>query len=370
MYLIKQIIAIILSIFEIISPFVVQVFTNSGKSMMYEWSTSMEFTESHYIEIDKHPDEDFKILNLTDIQIYDDDIYHKDGIGEDCLALVSQTIEDQKPDLITVSGDSFCSTLSTLKLIKLIDSYEIPWAPILGNHDGGNVGKWVFWAAWHLSKAKYSLFEFGPEGMGYGNYIINITENGNIIHSLYLMDTHNTTVDYIVEGEIIPGYDHLWENQIAWYEWAVQGNERLAGHPVQSTVILHGSLYEQKVAWQNVATDEKTPDAPLGNLKPEYSHVVSGHSGEYGGYPPISNGFFDKVKELGSTKDIITGHDHLNDYSIIYEGVRLTYALKTGNGDYYREDMLGATVYTINSEGQTHIGHVYYTFSNGMWITR
>ena len=370
MFSIKQIIAIVLSVFKIITPFMAQAFTNNGESLMYEWSISMEFTESHYVEIKKTPGEDFKILNLTDIHIYDNDIYHKGGIGKDCLALVSQTIEDQKPDLITVSGDSFCSTLSTLELIKLLDSYEIPWAPILGNHDGGNVGKWVFWVAWHLSKAKYSLFEFGPTGMGYGNYIINITENGNVIHSLYMMNTHNTMVDYIVGGETIPGYDHLWENQIAWYEWAIQGNERLAGHPVQSTVILHGSLYEQGIAWRYVATDEQNLDAPLGKLDPAYSDIVTGHCGEIGGYPLIANGFFEKVKELGSTKDIITGHDHLNDYSILYQGVRLTYALKTGRSGYWRDDMIGATVYTINSQGETHIEHVYYTFSDSKWITQ
>ena len=162
MYLIKQILALILSLFKIVTPFIVQPFTNSGEVLMYEWSPTTEFTQSHSIEIEKAPDRDFKILNITDVQVYDDEIYCKDGSGEKSLALVSKVIEDHQPDLITVSGDSFCSTLSSLKTIKLLDSYKIPWAPVLGNHDGGNAGEWQFWIAWHLSKAKYSLFEFGP----------------------------------------------------------------------------------------------------------------------------------------------------------------------------------------------------------------
>ena len=367
MFTFKQFIAIVLSLFKIITPFIADLFTGGGESLMYEWTSDLEFSECHYIEIKKDPDADFRILNITDVQIYDDQLYMKDGIGCDMYTLVSRVIEDHKPDLITISGDTFCSTLSTLQLIKLIDSYEIPWAPVMGNHDGGNIGKWRFWAAWHLSKAKYSLFEFGPKGMGYGNYIINITENDEVIHSLYMMDTHVDT-DYIVAGKTVTSYDHLWQNQIEWYEWAVRGNEKLAGHPIQSTVIIHGSLYEQKIAWLSVATDEKTPDAPLGTLDPQYSDIVFGHCGEYGGYPPISNGFFDKVKELGSTKDIITAHDHMNDYSILYEGVRLSYALHTGFADDHRFDMMGATVYTINSEGKTDIRHSYYSFADGEWI--
>ena len=32
------------------------------------------------------------------------------------------------------------------------------------------------------------------------------------------------------------------------------------------------------------------------------------------------------MKSLGSTKAIFCGHDHLNDFSVLYEGVRYTYS--------------------------------------------
>ena len=167
------------------------------------------------------------------------------------------------------------------------------------------------------------------------------------------------------------GYDHLWDNQIAWYEWAVRGNETLAGHPIQSTVIMHIPVYEYKEAWVSVA-DKKTKEkgAPFGYLDPKYADIASGHSGVYGGYPHVTNGFFDKVRELGSTKDIIVGHDHKNDYSVLYKGVRLSYGLHTGFGDHYRDDMLGATLYTVDSSGETTIRHSYYSYVDGEWIPR
>ena len=122
---IKQILALILSFYKILFPFAVDAFTNSGDKLMYEWSADMEFTEEYFIELEKAPDRDFKILNLTDIQVYDDELYHEseNGIGHDCLAIVKKVIEDEQPDLITVSGDSFCSTLSTLETIEVIDAF-------------------------------------------------------------------------------------------------------------------------------------------------------------------------------------------------------------------------------------------------------
>ena len=364
----RQIIALILALFQIATPFVADKITDGGRTLMYDWSESLEFTDEYFTVLEKSPERDYKILNISDVQVYDDQIY-TDGVGDKCLDLVRRVIEAEKPDLITVSGDTFCSTLATLRMIELIDSYGIPWAPIMGNHDGGNVGEWLFYTAWHLERAEHSLFEYGPKDMGYGNYILNITENGSVIHTLYMMDTHINRY-YTVDGNEIYGYDHLWDNQIAWYEWAVRGNEALAGHPIQSTVIYHAPNYEYLTAWLKVSDHKKTADAPLGSLDPKYADIASGHSGEYGGYPEVNNGFFDKVKELGSTKDIIAGHDHMNDYSILYEGVRLSYALHTGIIDDTREDMIGATVYTVNSQGETDIHHIYYSYVDGEWIPR
>ena len=132
----KQIVALVLSVFEIITPVAVSLTTSSGQSLSYEWSEELEFTEEHYTEIEKTPEEDFRILNLSDIQLYDNEIYDESLIEHQTLGLVAKAIEDAEPDLITISGDSFCSTLATLEIIDLIDSYGIPWAPVLGNHDG------------------------------------------------------------------------------------------------------------------------------------------------------------------------------------------------------------------------------------------
>ena len=82
---------------------------------------------------------------------------------------------------------------------------------------------------------------------------------------------------------------------------------------------------------------------------------------------PVNNGFFDVVKELGSTKHMIAGHDHDNDYSIVYEGIRLTYAVKVGRGCYFTEDMMGGTTLTIGSDPEGTINQLYYAEKDGVW---
>jgi hypothetical protein len=39
--------------------------------------------------------------------------------------------------------------------------------------------------------------------------------------------------------------------------------------------------------------------------------------------------------ELGSTKAIFCGHDHLNDFSVTYKGIRLTYGKSIDYLAYY-----------------------------------
>ena len=59
--------------------------------------------------------------------------------------------------------------------------------------------------------------------------------------------------------------------------------------------------------------------------------------------------FWNYIKSQGSTKAIFVGHDHINDSSIEYEGIRLTYGAKVGTYDYH--DQQGANKITINDDG-------------------
>ena len=70
-------------------------------------------------------------------------------------------------------------------------------------------------------------------------------------------------------------------------------------------------------------------------------------------------GAFDAIKELGSTKHIIAGHDHVNSFVIRYEGVRFIQGLKTGAGCYWNQELNGGTVLTVTKDGITDVRHEY-----------
>ena len=73
----------------------------------------------------------------------------------------------------------------------------------------------------------------------------------------------------------------------------------------------------------------------------------------------MDNGFFALMQAMGSTEHFIVGHDHTNNYSVMYEGIRLTYALKTGAGCYWNKRLNGGTTITVGSDGHATVAHEY-----------
>ena len=345
----KLIVAFFLTFSMTVAPFV-GVLRPGGKNAYFEdWSASQAFTADYAVRMDKKPDKDFVILNVTDLQMMSDEAIGR--IGAQVKATIDKLVEETKPDLITVTGDNAWRLLAYNETIRMLDSYGIPWAPVMGNHDGqGCPGE--FWCAYNFYKAKNCLFKFGPKDMGYGNYIIHIYENGAIVHTLFMMDTHSDLDDGgNINGAKGSGYDHLWENQMEWYTWAVNGTNALAGHPVESTVYFHIPLCEYNDAW-DMATED-------GKFKAEYADTCFGDKGESVCCPPANNGFFNLMLRLGSTKNVVVGHDHVNSYSVVYKGIRLTYGLKTGEACYWEPGRSGGTTVTVGDGGVATVAHHY-----------
>lgn len=332
-------IAMMLMLPQILTPMFAQLI--HGEDYFFEdWSAEQTFTRDYAYEIEKDPNKDFVILNITDVQLNNCDAYGPKG--KLATSIINELVEECKPDLITMTGDNAWCTSAYLKIIKDLDATGIPWAPVMGNHDGQGIPS-EFWAAYLMANAKNSLFKMGPKDMGYGNYIINVTENGHIVHTLFMMDTHDNVPK---EGNINgtgSSYDHLWENQIAWYEWAVKGIAAIEGKTVESSVYFHIPPFEAREAFTTLL-DEPTS---WGETR----------EGIYS--PDACNGFFELCKELGSTKNMIFGHDHSNNASAVMDGIRLTYGLKCGSGCYWEEDMSGGTTITVSSDGSAVVEHHY-----------
>ncbi len=317
----------------------------NGEEYFYEWNCNLPFSSEIYVsEIEKDPEKDFVILNFADIQCHDAEAYSE--VGEFYEETINKLIEKTNCDLITLTGDNAFDPFAYLRLINFIEKYNIPWAPVMGNADHtGLVSE--FWAAYRLSEAKNCLFECGPEGMGYGNYIINITENGKPIHTLFMMDTHHE--DEMQQGS----YDHFYNSQIEWYKWAVKGIEKENGKIVPSSIFMHIPVPEYLDAWNSVYDSETCQLLPPYDSEPfcKYQEEI--------GAPKFNSGFFDLCRDLGSTKNIICGHEHTNCFAIDYKGINLVYAMKTGYGCYWEHKTHGGTTLTVKSSGETKINQHY-----------
>lgn len=311
----------------------------AGRARTEIWAYGDEYNVEDVARVKKTEGEDFKILLFTDLQLW-----ASVGDNKETYRIMDELVEKVQPDLIVLPGDNVSgidTDILTLSLIKKMESYGIPWAPVFGNHDDeGNAD--LSWQGDKFEEAENCLFSHGPTNLyGDGNYFVNIWEGDEVVYSLALMD-NGRYYDYgDVEKEIYIGYE-----QIAWFEWNINGVKKATGKEVPSMVFSHFALPEFAEAVQKYCKQ--------GNDGRYYvpEDMGSGSCAYIPGVAPVNSGFFDKAKALGTTH-IFCGHDHENDASILFEDVVLTYGLKTGPSPVFWNDALqyGGTVITIGDKG-------------------
>lgn len=253
--------------------------------------------------------------------------------------LMDTLVSENQPDLIILLGDQ-CLTPFNIRayehLIERMDSYKIPWAPLFGNHDGEGKATKQYLAEL-LADSDYCLFQYGPNNIdSVGNYFINISKDGNFVYTIFLMDSD------VKKGS---NYMPITQGQLDWYEWAVKGITAYFGRIIPSALMRHIPLIEYATAY----------DAAVLN-----NTVIYGERREEESPPYINSKMFEKIKALQSTKGVFCGHDHLNDYSVIYEGIRLSYSVSSGFGSYGDNNIKGGTLLKIKSSGETEQSRVFY----------
>ena len=309
--------------------------------------------------LNKEKNKDFKILQITDIQIIDpnqrcyderlskESILRYQDINECVFNKLKKLIEDVKPDYIISTGDNVYGEFDLSgemfkKFVEFMDSFNIPWSFINGNHDGEtdieynsimyHCGIGMKWQGEYATKnTKNLLFELGDEKMGYGNYTVTLLEDGKPLYNFIFMDTHGA------RGIEEAGIN---ECQMKWYKEKILENKM-----ADSLLFIHIPLFEYMEAAIKYYGSELCfiSDGTKKNERGDFGQnleklcVFDSHN------------FFSLMKELGSTKYVFCGHDHVNNSSILYDGIRLTYGMKMGIYDYHK--MQGGTLITINENG-------------------
>ncbi len=319
-------------------------------------------------KLDKKKDKDFKILNLTDIQIYEKDI--RENSDELCFLqkTVDELVSRTCPDLITVSGDitngdGYLWQDVYRFFAEYMNGFGIPWTVVWGNHDNQG-GKENISAVVDMYM-QYSgfIYDSGDPELGNGNFVISIEEGGAPVSALIMMDSHDRTP----HRDKADAWARLNDRQLVWYREQVEHLTDLGCK--SNAVILHIPIYAYRDAYDAAATDKlkELSDARKITFSesclPEYWN--DGYKDSYGlKFENICSylddeGLMDIIDELGKTKLVLCGHDHINSFSIKYRGVELMYSLKTGKGCYYNQQMNGGTVITINSAGDIKAEHLF-----------
>ena len=249
----------------------------------------------------------------------------------------------------------------------MLEKYKCPWAVVFGNHDHDGGIDVLDKAIEFLQGFEHFTYENGPNELGRGNYIINISDGEKIIHSLFMMDTHDR-VPYIKEnGDEVKAWGKLTHEQLDWYREKVTEVKALGSQ--ESTLIIHIPIYAYNYAWDSAFNKEYDPKSITPEQSSDPKYWNEGYKDSFGvkyenaSTYPTDDGVFDIIKELEHTKNILAGHSHIDNYSIVYEGVRLTFALKTTTGSYYDPLLNGGTVLTVKDNGSCSIHHEYVDIS-------
>lgn len=326
-------------------------------------------------------DEDFRVMQLTDVHIGGGWM----STSKDTMALnaVAAMVAAEKPDLVIITGDlvypvpfqagTFNNMNSAELVATLMETLGVYWLPAFGNHDTEIYSRYTrediskFYAD---EKWEYCLFEDNSDDDvdGYCNQVINVKNSlGIITQSLYTFDTHSyVDGDYLGIGW---KYDNIHENQIEWYKSCVEKynkqNTNLINNGdfenktelletysiVKSLAFWHVPNTEYLDAWNEyVDADYKNTD----NLTYYYGTVGETGKMVYSGV--YEDEIFEVMLSLGSTQGIFCGHDHLNNFSIDYKGIRLTYGFSIDYLAYSGISKLGSqrgcTMITITPDGE------------------
>lgn len=281
---------------------------------------------------------------------------------------MDEGVAKAEPDLIVLTGDNIYGELDDdgsmwLELVAKMDSYEVPWLVVFGNHDNES-GKGVLWQIEQLQNSKYCVFARGNV-TGNSNYNVVIRQGGESKYLFYLLDTNGCSEKPHNPGEGMmpdnPDIDKIMQiggvhdDQIQWMrESSASVFAEFGNLPVM--MFYHIPPIESAAAVSTLYSDSYFPDIIA------YSPFAPDADGDFGfateplGGFNLGNGFFGAAKEIGCV-GMFVGHQHKVSTSILYDGIRITYGLKTGTYDYHETDMLGTTKITIGADNSFTVEH-------------
>ena len=312
---------------------------------------TQEDTDS--VTLQKQDDGIFKVLLYTD--------QHLDGknySGTVTVDRMVQTIQNEQPDLVLLGGDNVTNGLNCLRCHQFAWIFEklgVCWGGVLGNHEGDNQMSVTREKMVDIfSSYPHCVMRKGPDDIdGNCNYAINLLDkDGKHIQTVFCLDTFDELTEeqiaaYGVETDRSP-YDGAHENQVQWY--------RDKAAALKETFGAYKSILLQHIPLPAYDRAAETGDFLFGDKREGICSTV------------FENGLFEAIKESGTTQAVFCGHDHLNNFGAMYDGILLAYLQPSGYGAYGlnrqgapKEDWLqGYSILQFNADGSFEYEQIRY----------
>jgi hypothetical protein len=246
----------------------------------------------------RHPS-DFRILQLTDLHWSANSNPVESVISKRTEGLINELIARSKPDLIVVTGDSWAGNVkpggedNMREIVARFSKWETPCVYAWGNHD-----RLINPEEGHktLTDAHNSLYKGAATN---GNYVVDVVnKKGRRVCQLVMMNSENSG---------------LGASQQEWMKSLYDATEK-AGEPQPLRLaFFHIPIKQYMEIWEN--------------------GVANGIIGEKHCIEKEDGSTFDVIKKLG-VRACFCGHDHVNNYSGVMDGVELVYGRATGYGSY------------------------------------
>ncbi len=330
-------------------------------------------------------DGDFKVMQLTDIHLGGGFLFSSGD--KKAIHAVAAMIEVEKPDLVIVTGDiSFAVPWSgTLDnsvahgyFKRLMENLGVYWTVTFGNHDSEKYNYHNRAAVADMyadDSLEFCLFTPDPDDVfGESNHIITVRNSLGLITSSYVMIDSNSYTDKDIFG-LGWDYDNVHADQIEWYRSAIEyyTERNLDVYNALDTAIRPDDFNTDTILsymYMHIPPEEMLKaynDAKEGDITDSERYGIVGEGGQVVYSSAYPDELFETVTELGSTKGIFFGHDHLNSLRFTYEGVLLSYGYSidysayAGGTGYQR----GCTLLTVTCSGEASL--VYSNYYSGLY---
>ncbi|ETP36393.1 hypothetical protein F442_15679 [Phytophthora nicotianae P10297] len=256
------------------------------------------------------------------------------------VAFLDELLDIEQPDFVVFTGDNVQTDLDTTMHTFAMNIFSarverrgIPWAAVFGNHDAeGGLSREEMLELMVEGK-QYSHVKYGPRDIGgVGNYEVNVVAptngpwgvQGSTVFRMYFLDSHATidTATYPLINDA-SDYDWIKESQIAFYR------ELVESHAVEVSTSDNNSSVNGSVPavmFYHIPVPEYAMASPLNRIGDKHEATASAE---------VNSGLFSALVEMGDVKATFVGHDHINEYCYLRQGVQLCYGGGIGLGRAY-----------------------------------